>query len=77
MAKFEATGLLSVAPGRTRKPASVETEHVISLAVIGNEATIKSINGTYGICAVARGMDVPRGTVHKIVLKCCSSTHAK
>lgn len=67
MAKFEATGLLSVAPGRGRKPASVETEEVVALAV--EEATMESTHGTCSVRAVARRMDVPWSTVYKIVRK--------
>lgn len=33
MAKFEATGLLSVTPGRGRKSVSVETQEAVALGV--------------------------------------------
>ena len=57
MAKFEATGSLSVAPGRGRKPASAETEEVVALAV--EEATMASTHGT--CCRTSNGRTMEYG----------------
>ncbi|GBN04205.1 hypothetical protein AVEN_116348-1 [Araneus ventricosus] len=67
MAKFEATGLLSVAPGRGSKPVSVETEEAFALAV--EEATMESTQGACSARAVARRTDLSLSTVYKIVRK--------
>lgn len=67
MTKFEATGLLSVAPGRGRKSVSVETTEAVALAV--EEAAMDSTQGTCSVSAVARRLDLPLSTVYKIVRK--------
>lgn len=63
----EAAGLLNVAHGRGRKPASVETEEVVVLAV--EEKTMGSTHGTCSERIVTRRMDLPRIIVYKIVRK--------
>ena len=68
MTKFEAMGLLFVAPGRERKQVSVETKEV-------EEVTVESIQGK---CTVAcRMMDLHEVRCTKLSVKCCSSTHTK
>lgn len=49
MARFEATGLLSIAPEKARKPASVKTEKAVELAV--EDSTMKS---THDMCCHKR-----------------------
>ena len=56
MAKFETTFFLFVAPGRRMKPACVETNEVVSLAV--EEATMESTHHTCSASAVACRIEV-------------------
>lgn len=51
MAKFETKSLLSVAPGRGRKLASVKTKEIVELSK--KETEMESTHGTYSIFAVA------------------------
>ena len=61
-AKFEATGLLSVAPTRRKRLVSVETDEVFTLAV--EEATMESAHSTCSVCAIARQMDLSWSIVY-------------
>ncbi|GBL61267.1 hypothetical protein AVEN_156144-1 [Araneus ventricosus] len=56
MAKSEATGLLSVAPGRGWKPVSVETEEAVALVV--EKATIERTRGTWSISVLSCRMNL-------------------
>ena len=57
MARFEATGLLSVAPGKEKKLTSVETEKDFALAM--EEATIKSTH--CACCGTSNGRTMEYG----------------
>ncbi|GBL54943.1 hypothetical protein AVEN_85655-1 [Araneus ventricosus] len=62
MAKFEATGLLSVAPGRGWKPVSVETEEAVALEA--EKATIERTHGTWSISVLACRMNLSLSTMY-------------
>ncbi|GBL84631.1 hypothetical protein AVEN_191091-1 [Araneus ventricosus] len=70
MAKFEATGLLSVTPVRGMKLVSVETEEAVALAV--EEATMESTHGTCSVSALTRRADLPLIPLHspKVIVWC-------
>ncbi|GBM61996.1 hypothetical protein AVEN_199302-1 [Araneus ventricosus] len=58
MVKFEAAGLLSVAPGWGRKPVSVETEEAAAITL--EEATMESTHGDmqHKSCRTSNGLAI-------------------